>query len=82
MMAIGELKVCLLGDTGIGKSSIACRFAQDHFYHNISVNHHAQPEASFMTKTVPSGNDLHKFLIWDTAGQEWFHSLGGSSEGC
>ena len=26
--------------------------------------------ASFLTKTVPSGNELHKFLIWDTAGQE------------
>lgn len=28
------------------------------------------PRASFLTKTVPSGNELHKFLIWDTAGQE------------
>nr|BAE38599.1 unnamed protein product [Mus musculus] len=36
MMAIRELKVCLLGDTGVGKSSIVCRFVQDHFDHNIS----------------------------------------------
>lgn len=35
-MAIRELKVCLLGDTGVGKSSIVCRFVQDHFDHNIS----------------------------------------------
>uniref|UniRef100_A0A3Q2HY15 RAB31, member RAS onco family n=1 Tax=Equus caballus TaxID=9796 RepID=A0A3Q2HY15_HORSE len=66
MMAIRELKVCLLGDTGVGKSSIVCRFVQDHFDHNISPT----IGASFMTKTVPCGNELHKFLIWDTAGQE------------
>ncbi|XP_026527711.1 ras-related protein Rab-31 [Notechis scutatus] len=71
MMAIRELKVCLLGDTGVGKSSIVCRFVQDHFDHNISVT----VGAAFMTKTVPCGNELHKFLIWDTAGQERFHSL-------
>ncbi|XP_023682065.1 vesicle-associated membrane protein-associated protein A-like isoform X1 [Paramormyrops kingsleyae] len=70
-MAIRELKVCLLGDTGVGKSSIVCRFVQDHFDHNISPT----IGASFLTKTVPCGNELHKFLIWDTAGQERFHSL-------
>lgn len=63
--------MCLLGDTGVGKSSIVCRFVQDHFDHNISPT----IGASFMTKTVPCGNELHKFLIWDTAGQERFHSL-------
>uniref|UniRef100_A0A2I3SR57 Uncharacterized protein n=1 Tax=Pan troglodytes TaxID=9598 RepID=A0A2I3SR57_PANTR len=71
MMPIEELKVCLLGDTGVGKSSIVYRFAQDHFDRNISPT----IEVSFVTKTAPSGNDLHKFLIWDTAGQERFHSL-------
>ncbi|KAJ8403311.1 hypothetical protein AAFF_G00355280 [Aldrovandia affinis] len=70
-MAIRELKICLLGDTGVGKSSIVCRFVQDHFDHNISPT----IGASFLTKTVPCGNELHKFLIWDTAGQERFHSL-------
>ncbi|XP_043923289.1 ras-related protein Rab-31 [Protopterus annectens] len=70
-MAIRELKVCLLGDTAVGKSSIVCRFVQDHFDHNMSPT----IGASFMTKTVPHGNELHKFLIWDTAGQERFHSL-------
>lgn len=28
-----------------------------------------------MTKTVPCGNELHKFLILDTVDQEQFHSL-------
>ncbi|XP_070295920.1 ras-related protein Rab-31 [Salvelinus sp. IW2-2015] len=71
-MAIRELKVCLLGDTGVGKSSIVCRFVQDHFDHNVSPT----IGASFLTKTVPCGHELHKFLIWDTADRKgWFHSL-------
>ncbi|MGH0155741.1 UNVERIFIED_CONTAM: hypothetical protein FKN15_032839 [Acipenser sinensis] len=53
-------------DTGVGKSSIVCRFVQDHFDHNICPT----IGASFLTKTVPCRNELHKFLIWDTAGQE------------
>ncbi|XP_032875715.1 ras-related protein Rab-31 [Amblyraja radiata] len=71
IMAIRELKICLLGDTGVGKSSIVCRFVQDTF----DVNTLPTIGASFMTKTVSCGNELHKFLIWDTAGQERFHSL-------
>ncbi|NWZ15867.1 RAB31 protein, partial [Agelaius phoeniceus] len=61
-------------DTGVGKSSIVCRFVQDHFDHNISPT----IGASFMTKTVPCGNELHKFLIWDTAGQERANTLAES----
>uniref|UniRef100_A0A8C9HMW4 Uncharacterized protein n=1 Tax=Piliocolobus tephrosceles TaxID=591936 RepID=A0A8C9HMW4_9PRIM len=78
MMAIEEFKVCLLGDTSVAKSSIVCQFAQDYFDHNISPT----IEVSFVTKTAPCRNDLHKFLLWDTAGQELFHSLGVSPEGC
>uniref|UniRef100_A0A9L0RM27 RAB31, member RAS onco family n=1 Tax=Equus caballus TaxID=9796 RepID=A0A9L0RM27_HORSE len=46
MMAIRELKVCLLGDTGVGKSSIVCRFVQDHFDHNISPTIGQRPHAA------------------------------------
>ncbi|KAM8914360.1 ras-related protein Rab-22A isoform 2-T2 [Spinachia spinachia] len=65
-MALRELKVCLLGDTGVGKSSIVWRFVEDSFDPNINPT----IGASFMTKTVQYQNELHKFLIWDTAGQE------------
>ncbi|XP_060724503.1 ras-related protein Rab-22A isoform X2 [Tachysurus vachellii] len=65
-MSLRELKVCLLGDTGVGKSSIVCRFVEDSFDPNIIPT----IGASFMTKTVQYQNELHKFLIWDTAGQE------------
>uniref|UniRef100_A0A1A8V7G9 RAB4a, member RAS oncogene family n=3 Tax=Nothobranchius TaxID=28779 RepID=A0A1A8V7G9_NOTFU len=70
-MALRELKVCLLGDTGVGKSSIVCRFVEDNFDPNINPT----IGASFMTKTVQYQNELHKFLIWDTAGQERFRSV-------
>ncbi|CAB1315562.1 unnamed protein product [Coregonus sp. 'balchen'] len=65
-MTLRELKVCLLGDTGVGKSSIVWRFVEDNFDPNINPT----IGASFMTKTVQYQNELHKFLIWDTAGQE------------
>ncbi|KAI1899944.1 hypothetical protein AGOR_G00067140 [Albula goreensis] len=70
-MALRELKVCLLGDTGVGKSSIVWRFVEDSFDPNINPT----IGASFMTKTVQYQNELHKFLIWDTAGQERFRAL-------
>ncbi|KAM9537072.1 ras-related protein Rab-22A-like isoform 3-T3 [Salvelinus alpinus] len=63
-MAQRELKMCLPGDTGVGKSSIVWRFVEDSFDPNINPT----IGASFMTKTVQY--ELHKFLIWDTAGQE------------
>ncbi|XP_038195132.1 ras-related protein Rab-31 [Arvicola amphibius] len=71
MMAIRELKVCLLGDTGVREIKHRVSVCPGPFDHNISPT----IGASFMTKTVPCGNELHKFLIWDTAGQERFHSL-------
>ncbi|XP_070814473.1 ras-related protein Rab-22A [Chaetodon trifascialis] len=70
-MSLRELKVCLLGDTGVGKSSIVWRFVEDSFDPNINPT----IGASFMTKTVQYQNELHKFLIWDTAGQERFRAL-------
>ncbi|NXF97768.1 RAB31 protein, partial [Eubucco bourcierii] len=71
IMTIRELKVCLLGDTGVGKSSIVSRFANDCFEHTTNPT----IGASFMSKTVRYGKELHKFVIWDTAGQERFNSL-------
>ena len=59
------VKVVLLGDTGVGKSSLALRFV------NASFN--AQSEstigASFLSKAITVDGKLFKFQIWDTAGQ-------------
>lgn len=61
----------LLGDTGVGKSSLCMQFVSNHFepYRESTVG------ASFLTKTIVSDNTAIKFNIWDTAGQEKYHSF-------
>ena len=84
------VKAILLGDSGVGKSSIATRFVNDEFspYMDSTVG------ADYHTKTIHLGAPLQgqqqppgtlptslsatpavTFTIWDTAGQEKFHSL-------
>ena len=66
------MKVVLLGDTGVGKSSLVSRFSEDTF-RPFSA---ATVGASFVSKTVEGaeGGPI-QFQIWDTAGQEKYHSL-------
>ena len=66
-----EIKIVLLGDSGVGKSSIAQRYVTDTFRpHGESTI-----GASFMSKMIMSGGSPCKCQIWDTAGQEKYHSL-------
>ena len=62
----------MVGESGVGKSSLTIRFVSNHF------KEHGQPTigASFLSKTLPiqSGGTI-KFNIWDTAGQEKYRSL-------
>ncbi|XP_070574568.1 ras-related protein Rab-22A-like isoform X2 [Ptychodera flava] len=70
-MSMREIKLCLLGDSGVGKSSLVQRFVSDTF------NTHSQPTigASFMSKTLVVDDQSYKFQIWDTAGQEKYRGL-------
>eukprot|EP00911_Craspedida_sp_UC1_P000722 UC1_evm1s552 len=65
------LKVVILGDGGVGKSSLMNRFVNNEFdnqsFHTIGVE--------FLNKNVPVGDDTVTMQIWDTAGQERFKSL-------
>lgn len=69
--SIREIKLCLLGDAGVGKSCLVHRFVSDSF------NASSPPTigAAFMTKMMLVGEQAFKFNIWDTAGQERFKSL-------
>lgn len=69
--SIREIKLCLLGDAGVGKSCLVHRFVSDSF------NASSPPTigAAFMTKMMLVGDQAFKFNIWDTAGQERFKSL-------
>ncbi|XP_038070413.1 ras-related protein Rab-31-like [Patiria miniata] len=70
-MAMREVKLCLLGDSGVGKSSIVQRFVCDSYQDSIPPT----IGASFMSKTITSGEKSFKFQIWDTAGQEKYRGL-------
>jgi len=66
-----EVKVVLLGDTGVGKSSLVLRFVTENFkeYSESTIG------ASFMSKVEVIDGVAYKYQIWDTAGQEKYHSL-------
>jgi len=70
-MDIKDIKVVLLGDSGVGKSSLVLRFVTDTFkpYSDSTIG------ASYMTKLINFENKAYKYMIWDTAGQEKYHSL-------
>ena len=66
-------KVVLIGESGVGKTSIINRYISDTFSTVLT----ATPGASFTTKTVflEDFNQSIKFEIWDTAGQEKYRAL-------
>ncbi|KAL5247303.1 hypothetical protein ACHWQZ_G019242 [Mnemiopsis leidyi] len=66
-----QIKVCLLGDSGVGKSCIARRFVQDTF----TEMDHPTVGASYIARVVNLEKASYKVQIWDTAGQEQYRSL-------
>ncbi|KAG7194068.1 Rab GTPase ypt7 [Scheffersomyces spartinae] len=67
------LKVIILGDSGVGKTSLMQRFVDDKF----SQQYKATIGADFLRKDLTLDNNKQVTLqIWDTAGQERFQSLG------
>lgn len=71
MAAYQEVKLCLLGDSGVGKSSIVQRFVHNTF----NPSNESTIGASFMTKSIIVDHFTYKFNIWDTAGQERYRAL-------
>ena len=68
------LKVIILGDTGVGKSSLMGRYVNDKF----DTRYKATIGADFLTKEVEVEGTKVTLQIWDTAGQERFQSLGSA----
>ncbi|OAX34828.1 hypothetical protein K503DRAFT_851481 [Rhizopogon vinicolor AM-OR11-026] len=66
------LKVIILGDSGVGKTSLMNQFVNSRF----NSQYKATIGADFLTKEVTVDNRLVTMQIWDTAGQERFQSLG------
>eukprot|EP01027_Heterolobosea_sp_BB2_P023694 GEZU01035652.1.p1 GENE.GEZU01035652.1~~GEZU01035652.1.p1 ORF type:complete len:216 (+),score=36.38 GEZU01035652.1:382-1029(+) len=67
-----DVKVVLVGAVGVGKTSTVMRFIKDSFkdYLETTIG------ASYMCKTLRINDETDlKFSVWDTAGQEQYHSL-------
>lgn len=68
---VTSIKLVLLGEAAVGKSSIVLRFVSNDF----SENKEPTIGAAFLTQRVNINDHIVKFEIWDTAGQERFASL-------
>ena len=68
-----QIKVVLIGESGVGKTSIINRYTMDTFTPGLP----STPGAAFTPKTInlKEYNQSIKFEIWDTAGQEIYRSL-------
>lgn len=66
------LKVIILGDSGVGKTSLMQQFVNGKF----SQQYKATIGADFLTKELSIDERNVTMQIWDTAGQERFQSLG------
>ncbi|CAL9730519.1 vacuolar protein sorting-associated protein 21 [Monosporozyma unispora] len=68
---VTSIKLVLLGEAAVGKSSIVLRFVSNDF----AENKEPTIGAAFLTQRVNIDDHTVKFEIWDTAGQERFASL-------
>lgn len=67
-------KFLLIGDSGVGKSSLLMRFSEHMFSESIS----ATIGIDFCLKTIDIDGKIAKLQIWDTCGQERFKSITAS----
>ena len=66
-----ELKVVLIGDASVGKTSLLNRYITGSHSANVSPT----LGAAFTTKLVEANNQTVKLQIWDTSGEERYRSM-------
>lgn len=64
-------KILLIGDSGVGKTCILCRFSDDSFNSSFI----STIGIDFKMKTIELNGKKIKLQIWDTAGQERFYTI-------
>lgn len=67
-------KVLLLGDAGVGKTSLMWRFSDDVFNHTYI----STIGIDFKLRTIDVQGQKVRLQVWDTAGQERFHAISVS----
>lgn len=66
------IRISMLGDSTVGKTSIINVFLNREFSNDVLSNIGVDKNETKMT--MPDGKEM-KLIIWDTAGQERFHSI-------
>lgn len=66
-----SVKVLMLGDAGVGKTSLTSRFADGSFI----TQYISTIGVDFKTKMIKLEDKKIKYQVWDTAGQERFRSI-------
>eukprot|EP01065_Artemidia_motanka_P036143 TRINITY_DN44045_c0_g1_i1.p1 TRINITY_DN44045_c0_g1~~TRINITY_DN44045_c0_g1_i1.p1 ORF type:complete len:205 (+),score=39.19 TRINITY_DN44045_c0_g1_i1:62-676(+) len=64
-------KVIVLGESGVGKSALTLRLTDSVFFHD----HAPTISMDFRVHAMTVDNQVVRLQVWDTAGQEIFHSL-------
>jgi len=67
-------KILLIGDSGVGKSCLLLRFADDTY----TENYISTIGVDFKIRTLEIDGKTVKLQIWDTAGQERFRTITSS----
>lgn len=65
------LKVIVLGDSGVGKTSLLLRYVDNKF----SLATKSTIGADFLSKQIDVDDQAVNLQIWDTAGQERFQGM-------
>src|SRR5437899_8952112 len=66
-----QLKLLLLGDSGVGKTSLLAKFTEDVF----TPSYISTIGIDFKIKTLEINDKIVKLNLWDSAGQERFRSI-------
>jgi small GTP-binding protein len=66
-----KVKLLLLGDSGVGKSSLILRWTMDTFNASLISTF----GVNFKSKRVHVNGEAIQAQVWDTAGQEQFHKI-------
>ena len=65
------IRLLLLGDSAVGKSSLLLRFCEGRFENNFVIT----IGVDFKTKNMNIEGKQHRVQVWDTAGQERFRTI-------
>lgn len=65
------IKLLLLGESGVGKTSLLLRFTEDYF----TSEHLTSIGIDYKIKMLEMDNKIVKLQIWDTAGEERFRTI-------